>query len=92
MLAFTVPFFVFVLMTSEFLHAHPAVIGVETISHEQQHPAAPRFKRGYAVLQRHDSNNNNNDDLATSNLEESLSLPYLYSVVQRANRKRLIDF
>ena len=92
MLAFTVPLLVLVLMTSDCLHAHPAQTGLETSDQQQQHPIVPRFKRGFAVLQRHDSSNNNNDDLATSNLEENLSLPYFYSVVQRANRKRLIDF
>ena len=83
MLAFTVPLFIFVLLTSDVLHGQPLVSG----NADDQAVVAPRLRRAvYAVPQHHGFDNRHNDDFL-NNFDETL-----YSLIQRANHKRLIDF
>lgn len=83
MIAFTVPLIAVILLTSQCINAYPSMDG------KTNHPINPRLKRDYGVLQHHDLVNHFNEDVPF-NYEENL--PYLYSLIQRANRKRLIDF
>lgn len=82
MIAFTVPLFILVLMTSDCLHGHP----MERPS-ALQSEVPTRIKRAYAMVQHHPFDQTHLNDDALNNIDE-----LLYSLVQRPNRKRLIDF
>ena len=83
--AFTVPFVLLLLMTSEHLHAYPSVDSTGTGDYR---PVMGQFKHGFGILQRQPSTGNFNDE----NADDSVPMPCVYSIGQRANRKRLIDF
>jgi hypothetical protein len=85
MIAFTVPFLALILMTSQYITAYPS-IGKNT-----NYPMVSRLKREFAVFQHHDLANNYKDEIPL-NFDENLSSPYVYSIIPRPNRKRLIDF
>ena len=72
-------------MTSEQLHAYPSVDSMGTGDYR---PVMAQFKHGFGILQRPSSTHNFNDE----NVDENVPMPCVYSVGQRANRKRLIDF
>ncbi|CAF3519085.1 unnamed protein product [Rotaria sp. Silwood1] len=73
-------------MTSEYIIAYPSILS-KGIKHN--HPINLRLKRDFGYLQHHDLTSNDNDDMPT-NYDENL--PYIYSILQRQNHKRLIDF
>ena len=86
MVAFTVPLLVVLLVTSQYLHAYPSPSSMGT---KDNHPMNLRLKRDFGFLRHHELANNFNDDLP-SNIDENLQ--YIYPVIHRQNRKRLIDF
>jgi hypothetical protein len=86
MIAFTVPLLVVVLLTSQYINAYPSA---SSIDGKKNHPINLRLKRDFGLLQHHELTNRLNDDIPL-NYEESL--PYIRWIIQRPNRKRLIDF
>jgi len=86
MIAFTVPLLVVLLVTSQYISAYPSA---PSIGMKNNHPINPRLKRDFGLAQHHELANHFNDD-TPFNFEENL--PYIYSIIQRPNRKRLIDF
>jgi hypothetical protein len=86
MIAFTVPLFIVILLTSQCINAYPSGSSLGTKNINQINL---RLKRDFGLLQHHDSTNHFNDDIPL-NFEENL--PFIYSIIPRQNRKRLIDF
>ena len=86
MFVYPVPLLVILLMTSQFINAHPSALSKGT---NNNHPMHLRLKRDFGYLQRHELANNYNDDMPSGFDENS---PLIYSLIQRQNRKRLIDF
>ncbi|CAF3268548.1 unnamed protein product [Rotaria socialis] len=86
MFVYPVPLLVILLVTSQFIKAHPSAISKGT---NNNHPMHQRLKRDIAYLQHHELANNYNDDMPSGFDESS---PFIYSLMQRRNRKRLIDF
>jgi hypothetical protein len=86
MIAFTIPLFIVVLLTSQYINAYPSG---SSIGKKNIYPTNLRLKRDFGVLQHHDLINRFNDDIPL-NFEENL--PFIYSIIPRQNRKRLIDF
>jgi len=86
MVAFTVPLLVVLLVAGQYIHAYPSASSIGT---QNIHPMNLRLKRDSGFLQHHELANNFNDNMP-SNIDDNL--PYIYSILQRQNRKRLIDF
>ena len=81
---------VLLLIISDHFHAYPTDKMINSVHAVDS--VGTRFKRGLvATFQHHDMAKNSNDDLPIT-IDENLLVPYLYSIIQRNNRKRLIDF
>ena len=84
-----VPLLVFVLLTSQYAHAYPSS-SIETM---RNYPMTTDLKQEYPYSPRHDLTNEQhhrfNDDIPV-NWEELAA--FIYSIMPRSNRKRLIDF
>ena len=72
-------------MTSQYINAYPSTSLKSINPHD---PINLRLKRDSGFLQHHELNNYN-DDIPTSFDD---TFPYIYSIIQRQNHKRLIDF
>ncbi|CAF2519478.1 unnamed protein product [Rotaria sp. Silwood2] len=86
MFVYSVPLLVILLMTSQYIIAYPSILSKGI---KYNHPINLRLKRDLGYLQHHELANNYNDDIP-ANFNENL--PYIYSIIQRQNHKRLIDF
>jgi len=87
MIAFTASLFIVLLVTtSQYIHAYPSASS--SIGTKNNQPINLRLKRDLGLLQHHQLTNSYND--LPYNFDENF--PYIYSMVQRRNLKRLIDF
>ena len=83
MIAFTVPLFIFVLLTSNCLHGQPLVNDYEN----ERAIVLPRLKRAVYAVPQHQTFDNHRNDEFLNNFDDTL-----FSLMQRTNHKRLIDF
>jgi len=69
-------------VASQYINAYPFESSIGMKNH---YPINPRLKRDYDLLQHHELPND-----IPFNLDENF--PNVYWIIQRSNRKRLIDF
>ncbi|CAF1299889.1 unnamed protein product [Rotaria sordida] len=86
MTVFPIALLVILLMTSQYINGYPSTLSKGT---KNNHAINLRLKRNYEYAQHHQLTNNYNDDTPV-NYDEYL--PNIYSIIQRPNHKRLIDF
>jgi len=86
MIAFTVPLFILILLTNDLIHGQPVI---NDIDHgDQRAVVLPRLKRAvYAAVPQHQIFDNHQNEDFWKLFDETP-----YSLNQRTNHKRLIDF